>query len=393
MQACGTTGLSCVLYNSIYQKSVSRPGSVHSLATGLGTTDVAATRDWLMANIMRSTDEFSRAISANMTELVRSNFEVNDRFNKAWFVSPANRWNVPLSGGAQSGLLLSDKLILFAVITLNDGSGNVLRRRLLSFSPPSGLSRFGGRGMLAIHRDAEYGAAAAAAAAGNRHLLSVPPIQSDAEAFLDALRTLENSPRVGTLPPLGFNIDVPRAAATVYGKESKGYAIMSMKMQGVLDTRRVQSDPTLEEALGAEIYRRLAENKDRFCPQCEGVYPVFTNAQVVASSSTSGSQQLSLGTARRRNLLQASNTTGTPAPAPSTGTTTVAGTVSILLVYDPSLVGSYISFGNLSQVVYSSSYTPVWAGSSDPATLQSFLDTLQANQFVVVQANTTSTTQ
>ena len=39
-----------------------------------------------------------------------------------------------MTNGYQSDLLLSDKLILVAMVTLNDGSGKILRRRLLSFS-------------------------------------------------------------------------------------------------------------------------------------------------------------------------------------------------------------------------------------------------------------------
>lgn len=93
-----------------------------------------ARRDWLTGNILRATDEYSYSLAANMTSLVRSNFAIDDRVNKAWFVNPGNRWNVPMSGGYQSDLLLSDKLILVAVVTLNDGAGNVLRRRLMSFS-------------------------------------------------------------------------------------------------------------------------------------------------------------------------------------------------------------------------------------------------------------------
>jgi hypothetical protein len=99
---------------------------------------LSATRDWLLSNVLQATDSFSYELAANMTKLVQSNFDINNRVNKAWFINPGNRWNVPLTGGAQSSLLLTDKLILFAVITLNDGSGNILRRRLLSFSPAGG---------------------------------------------------------------------------------------------------------------------------------------------------------------------------------------------------------------------------------------------------------------
>jgi hypothetical protein len=199
-QACGTTGLECVLYNSIYNKLVNRAAAVHPFATGINTTSLTGTRDWLTANVLRSTDEFSTELAANMTALVRSNFGINDRVNRAWFINPGNRWNVPLTGGAQSSLLLTDKLILFAVITLNDGSGNILRRRLLSFSPGGG----GGAALEGtLHDDREM---AVQAPGRGRGLLQispspiqqqavsvngdVPSIQSDDAIISDALKKI-----------------------------------------------------------------------------------------------------------------------------------------------------------------------------------------------------------
>jgi hypothetical protein len=202
-QACGTTGLSCVLYNNIYNKLVNRAAAVHPLATGINTTSLTGTRDWLTANVLRSTDEFSTELAANMTALVRSNFGINDRINRAWFINPGNRWNVPLTGGAQSSLLLTDKLILFAVITLNDGSGNILRRRLLSFSPGGGGGGGGASLEGTLHDDREM---AVQAPGRGRGLLQispspiqqqavsvngdVPSIQSDDAVISEALKKI-----------------------------------------------------------------------------------------------------------------------------------------------------------------------------------------------------------
>ena len=43
-----------------------------------------------MTNILRGTDEFTFTIATNMTSLVRNNFGIDDRFNRAWFVNPGD---------------------------------------------------------------------------------------------------------------------------------------------------------------------------------------------------------------------------------------------------------------------------------------------------------------
>jgi hypothetical protein len=76
--------LSCSFYNSIYGGAVKRSGSVHSFATGIGTTSVESTRNWIMANVLQATDDYSRDLAANMTSLVREHFSIDDRITKAW---------------------------------------------------------------------------------------------------------------------------------------------------------------------------------------------------------------------------------------------------------------------------------------------------------------------
>jgi hypothetical protein len=142
LAACCSTGLECVLHHNIYSKVVRRASDVHLFATGIGTTSLSAARDWLMQNVLQSTDEYSRKLATNMTQLVQSNFQIDDCINKAWFINPGNCWNVQMlpTIQAQRALLLSDKMILFAIVTLNNGGGNILRCHLLSLVPSPSAS-------------------------------------------------------------------------------------------------------------------------------------------------------------------------------------------------------------------------------------------------------------
>jgi hypothetical protein len=67
-----------VLYTNVYNKLIKRPDAVHSLATGINTTSLESTRDWLLNNVLRAKDSFSTDMATNMTNLVRSNFDIND---------------------------------------------------------------------------------------------------------------------------------------------------------------------------------------------------------------------------------------------------------------------------------------------------------------------------
>jgi hypothetical protein len=109
-----------------------------------------------------------------------------------------------------------------------------------------------------------------------------------------------------------------------------------------------------------------------FCPDCEKIFPVFNN--VVRAGSTPDA----LG--RCRNLLQVVGSN-------------VTGTYTILLVYEKALLGKTIYFAVISRVVYNSSYSPVGAGSSDPATVEKFISSLSDQQFAVRRVDASGLTQ
>lgn len=65
------TRLSCSMQSIIYGGDVKSSSAVHPLATGIGTTSTDATRDWILQNVLQATDQFSRELATNMTNLSR----------------------------------------------------------------------------------------------------------------------------------------------------------------------------------------------------------------------------------------------------------------------------------------------------------------------------------
>jgi hypothetical protein len=78
--------LSCNLHQNIYGGAIKESGSVHSFATGIGSTSQDGTRDWLLNNVLQATDDYSRDLATNMTTLVRRKYDVDDRVRKAWYI-------------------------------------------------------------------------------------------------------------------------------------------------------------------------------------------------------------------------------------------------------------------------------------------------------------------
>lgn len=351
---------------------------------------------------------------------------------KAWFISPAHRWTVT-STSAQSRLLLSDKLVLFAVIVLNDGSGNIMRRRLLSFAsqgqgkplqqiastdlfaqPSSSASEKQGKPSSlsssypsseplssAIVKDIAQRSFNFLGSSNRRRGRSL--LQSSSSSTGNEISTIsdqqiqrlllqiKDSPRTGTMPPINYDANVSAAIANIYGVEDKYYALLNV---GAVGKFSVQEGIT-QEQVNDEMTRRVIANKAIACSNCVEIYPAFGNMREVdyAEASTRRSA---------RNLLQQQQD----------DMKEFKGTISILLVYDkvtsfllcilllckiacsptcihvPSqapLNGSKysISFADISKAVYMPTFTNVWSGSSDPASLQAFIDAMKASQFVV----------
>ena len=83
--------LSCAVRHDIISRTVRNTWAVHPFATGVSTTDNTATRDWLTNNLL-GVSEFSNGLAANMTSIVRSRFNIEDRIRRAWYIHPGHRW-------------------------------------------------------------------------------------------------------------------------------------------------------------------------------------------------------------------------------------------------------------------------------------------------------------
>ena len=121
---------SCAIRQDIVNRNVVSGYAVHPLAAGVSIRDEAADVGWLTGNLF-GVSEYSKAFAANFTNLVRAHYDVNDRYNKAWFINPGYTWAASATAGAQSILSLSDKMILVAVITIDDENAATGRRRMI----------------------------------------------------------------------------------------------------------------------------------------------------------------------------------------------------------------------------------------------------------------------
>lgn len=360
-----------------------RGSAVHSLATGINTTSLTATRDWLLSNILQATDEYSYALSANMTSLLRKNFDINDRVNKAWFVNPGNRWNIPMTNGYQSDLLLSDKLLVVAMITLNDNAGNILRRRLLSFSSSSAdLSST--KSLPLLHESTEPAERESSGARARSLLqaeeqpleeyihvpLKAPQSEPDDSDVKEALAKIMQEPRVGTLPSIEYNVDVASSVMKLYSADEEPSSVLEFIIYGKFDEKIGMTDAL--KRIGEEFYRRMNTHMSKYCPACERVVPVFNNLQTFGVL-----QEGEKAPARR--LLQASSGGDVSG--------VVYGTYSVLLVYNKARMqpNTTITLADIQRVVLNPEpdFTVAWKGYTSNVEMQKFITDLRDNQFVI----------
>ena len=263
------------------------------------------------------------------------------------FINPANKWIVN-STGAQSKLLLSDRMILFAVIALNDGNGKILRRRLMALTPSSSFSN---GDMISLSEIPMANGDVDHERRQRRNLLQTSSSTATELATISEqqvatfLQKLSENPRTGVMPPIDYRVDVPYTLASIYGVEKRFYMLLDISAVGKFDSS------TTQQQVNDEFMRRIMANQAVVCKECSGIYPAFSNMRKAPVAG-----------GRRRNLLQV--TTGG-------GLTSFTGNVSILLVYDQvplGMDGYSIYFADVSKAVLSQSFTNVWSGSSDPGT-------------------------
>lgn len=124
--------LSCAIRYDITDRLVVASNHVSALSSSVGVSNSVATKTFIQSNILGVSD-FANDTASNFVDLARLKFGIDDRIHRGWVVSPGYNWVAP-GGASQSLLTLSDKTILIGVVTLNNGAGTVLRRRLLTFN-------------------------------------------------------------------------------------------------------------------------------------------------------------------------------------------------------------------------------------------------------------------
>jgi hypothetical protein len=285
----GPTGdFSCAIRTDIVAQQVYNSYAVKPLASGVSTHDDADVSQWVMVNLL-GVSEFSKELADNHTALVRAKYGIDDRINKAWYINPGYNWPTVPGAKAQSALMLSDRVILVAVISLNDGSGNPVRRRLLTASTGHGVKLVPLAAMgSALRRRSRRQSTQASTSQ------SPSPVKTGAEAFQSALDTLSKEPRSGAMPPIQYNVDVPRTIAMAAGlnpdKEPWSVAEMKVGCKFPMDMST--------QGITKEISRRLRENLHRYCAKCGNVTVVFSDLKMDHAPQHMSSS------ARRRALLQ-----------------------------------------------------------------------------------------
>jgi len=118
----------CILRRDVRRQSFpSREGSV-ATAVELPAANVAllsAERDGV-ATFMQSvlgSSEYAADLGRNFSYLVARRYELNGQHNRAFWINPGYEWT-PTQTGGQANFFLSQKMVLFALITLEEGFGS-----------------------------------------------------------------------------------------------------------------------------------------------------------------------------------------------------------------------------------------------------------------------------
>lgn len=329
---------SCAVRTDIAVGSVKYPKAVHPFATGVGTTDTTATRDWIAQNLL-GVSEFGNELAANHTALVRSKYAIDDRINKAYYISPGYDWATLPGSAPQASLSLSDKMIAVAIIQMVDAGGNTVFRRLLTIeqhrgtrsrrnaaaaatlsaplskitptkitekvralrasTPPGHVTpastlpghrlrsaRSNGPG--AAGRTLRMSRRSFAPGTNGRRssAVSLQP-KSDDEKIANALKRIEETPRSGALPPMEFNVNVGRQMASILGIPHDKWGMIEVDVKG-----RFHNAVTMAE-INDILRARVNRNIGHFCHTCTNAVPVFFNLNVERGASTaSGSRRL-----------------------------------------------------------------------------------------------------
>jgi hypothetical protein len=199
---------------------------------------------------------------------------------------------------------LSDKIIVIAIMILDDGV-NTGGRRLLSV----------------VSSDIELETKTDITT--SRKLLdTISPI-SDEEKIKEALLKITENPRSGAISPLSYpGVSIGSQIASIVGVDSDPWVMLRLNLFGKFNAIYTPSD--IQKMVSA----RLARNVKQFCTTCKSATPVFYNLHEDKVDSATSSNA-------RRRLLQTVQDSSTPV--------LYNGTVSIMLSYSDLANSIYFS--------------------------------------------------
>jgi hypothetical protein len=179
----------------------------------------------------------------NMTQIVVSKYEIDERSKLAWYIHPGYAWPIIPGGPAQSSLAVSDKLIIIAVISIRDSiTGTIVRRRLLQTSSTT--------------------------------TNAVPIPKTHDQAILDSIEAAKNSPAVKKIKPINYGVGAPMTLAKIWGIPS-GTPFDLINISIAMTTVPPEWD---HEKIWEIVSHGLKSRSKDYCPTCTGVFPVFYNA-------------------------------------------------------------------------------------------------------------------
>ena len=392
---------SCAIRHDISSGAINNPYAIHSLAAGIGTTDLTATRDWLTEHMV-GVSEFGKDLATNFTNLVRSNFAIDDRITKAWFVNPGYNW-ATVNTASQSSLQLSDRLLALALITLNNGEGQPVRRRLLTLQGkevPVGTGKqivfetLSSRDVGPAHDQApsrreprKFGTSPHLPAGAvppkrqgrrnaRRSATLTPAPKTDEAKIKEAFNAIAKHPREGALPPVSYDVNVGRQIANILNIKHDRWGMVDVSVAGKFHNAVTTSE------INDMISARLKRNMGRFCATCNSLFPVFYNIEKVHQNHLSQQQHATAtGDAGKRRMLLQTLETDSELVAHK-------GTVSVMFSYQKE--HNDLVFSEMFRSIIDKGYSDVWTGDlSKSNNIDDYVKNMKNEQFVLTEVKPT----
>ena len=133
LQSTCNRDATCAYRHDMRRRSVLNDYAVYEHGTKERSFDMERATQWLQSNVLGSSP-FAKKLSHNFTSHIRSRKQVNDRYNKVYFINPTHRWMQEPYTNPYDLLLITDTVFLFGIIMFEDEIG-VRRRRLLTIGP------------------------------------------------------------------------------------------------------------------------------------------------------------------------------------------------------------------------------------------------------------------